>query len=809
MNPFNKKHTLLFLTLFLVACIGPNDNYIRKYFAQPKADEFTVEKIKNLDYLGSKLTSKGVNFNVYSKNATRIELLIFDNPDSKHASYTFEMSRFHNVWSVYVEGIGEGTYYGYRAWGPNWPYKGEWYPGSLAGFKADVDEKGNRFNPNKLLQDPYARAFHRDHDWSKGKAASGPYRQESTIAAAGKSIVVKDDSYKWSSAEKTYWEKRQNGDFRKQNEIIVYEVHLKGFTMNPGSGVSSPGTYRGVGEKAAYFAELGITAVEFLPIHEKPVDGGYWGYWTTGFFAPENTYANNSKKAAHIDEFKWMVEQLHAHDIEVWLDVVYNHTGEGGLWREKVPNKTIVDPNDPADFWSYDPFETATIYSFRGLDNSEYYQLPYHLNPADTAKRYWETTGVGNGWRANNKPGERLILDSLRYWVEEMHVDGFRFDLAAQLGEQDLNYTSWSANTVLQKIVDDPVFQKYNTRMVAEPWDISNYKVGDFPVASNFDSSKFGWFEWNDNFKKLTRMFTNDDSKKLNENSNGIDVAGALTGSKAKFGEGTCPSSCDPRSPYASVNFVAAHDGFTLYDLLSYNEKRNGVGPLNPDGTDVNSGDNNNLSRNWNTGNTPAAEKFKRQIFRSVATFQMIAHGTPMILGGDEWMRTQLGNNNAYTTGGDNTYNWFRWGEWSQDTYRLKMFDFYKKIIQFRKDHCYAFCRTSFEKDDGSAEDMFSWRKPGNTTADATTFSNKAIGLHYSNTGAEKQLYIAINYETGDVNFTLPSGIDWHRKVDTQSFYEGSSGSTSGNIFSDTTVFNGGSTYSVKSRSIVIFKQVP
>ncbi|HND34614.1 MAG TPA: alpha-amylase family glycosyl hydrolase, partial [Myxococcota bacterium] len=376
-----------------------------------------------------------------------------------------------------------------------------------------------------------------------------------------------------------------------------------------------------------------------------------------------------------VDEFKWMVDQLHQQGIEVVVDVVYNHTGEGGLWRDKVyMDDTLLDPQAMSDaYYNLDTKEAATIYSMRGLDNQAWYALS-----ADNSG-YWNNTGVGNETRPNHAPMRRLIMDSLRFYVEEMHVDGFRFDLAGILGEQDKNYNQWDdpANTVLQEIVDDPVLQKYNTRIIAEPWTAggSYTSIGAFPKSSTKDST--GWGEWNASFRDWWRAAMNNDSWQLNSQENGIDGGGVITASQARY-------SWNGRKPYHSVNFVTAHDGFTMYDLLSYNEKQNTCGPLNPiccdDPTspwcDTQSGEDNNRSRDWGM----EAEDFKRQLMRNFFVGMAISHGTPMIYGGDEWMRTQYGNNNAYSTAADNEWNWFRWGEWQARDERWRMYDFVRKI---------------------------------------------------------------------------------------------------------------------------------
>ncbi len=411
--------------------------------------------------------------------------------------------------------------------------------------------------------------------------------------------------------------------------------------------------------------------------------------------------------------------------------------------------------------------------------------------------------------------GKQLVLDSLRYWVTEMHVDGFRFDLANTLGRDKSNLANWSPNTLLKEIVNDPVLQAHNTRIIAEPWDAmggSTYHLGEFPKADNYSTSKMAWYEWNDKFRDWMRQFINTDNWKLNS-SNPYDGGSVMTGSQILFYDNDVWGQ-DRRAPYHSINFITAHDGFTMYDLLSYTSKRNGKGPLNPDGEDPLSGDDNNHSRNW----TNLEEK--RQMHRNLATLLFISHGTPMMLGGDEWMRTQFGNNNAYTKGADNQYNWFRWSYWKTSwvtgepdpNARWRMFDFYKKLINFRKNHRYVFAPSDYNLSGTSWE--FAWKKPDNTNADATTWAGETIGIHYYNTSPNKQIYIAINMEEVDVAFTLPFGLNWEVRLDTQSFYDqdsntsqktgnfGEAGSPVGG-----TVVTGGGNYTVKARSIVVFEE--
>ncbi len=790
-----------FVQLFLAASLlvsiacGGGDR-VRLYASEPIAPSYTEDQVADLEVMGSTLVDHGVNFAVYSKNATRVDLLLFDDPEANLPVREYKMERFGDVWNTYVEGIGRGQHYGYVTWGPNWPEHDDWFPGSIHGFVADVDQNGNRFNPNKLLIDPYARAIHRDHDWSKGSIASGPARTESTYAASSKSIVWSSD-YEWSSAEEQWRESRRN-NATDWNELIIYEVHLKDLTASPASGVEHPGTYKGVAEQAPYLADLGITAVEFMPLQEKPLDGGYWGYQTLNFFAPELSYAATIRPLEIIDEFKAMVEALHAEGIEVFVDVVYNHTGEGGLWREKIQQDDVVlDPNTRAVLVDFDPKEVAGLYSFRGLDNAEYYAL----DPDN--QTYWNNTGVGNQTRPNNRPFRRLIIDSLRFYTEELHVDGFRFDLAPVLAASDDDYNSWAPieSTVVQEIVDDPVLGEYNTRIIAEPWAAGGdygFSLGGFPASSERDG--VGWYEWNAHFRDWWRSFTNHDEFKLNSFEGPADGGYAMTGSYDTF-------NWNGRRPYHSVNFITAHDGFTLYDLVTYDEKVNACGPLNPmccenplsSFCDVASGEDNNRSRDWGD------EALKRQQIRNFFVGLFISHGTPMMLGGDEWMRTQLGNNNAYSTNADNSFNWYDWGVWQPNLERTRMHDFVRKIIAFRKANLHAFAPSAYGE---SAP--YSWRSAAND--DQVAWDGRHLMQHYYDPEAGAEILILLNHETGPVTFTLPGGRAWQRVLDTQSYYDtadffsgsGQPDNQSANFDADETVIT--DSYQAEARSIIILR---
>ncbi len=794
-------------------------DYMALYETQPKAPSLSWEEIEDLDVMGPTVIDDGVNFSVFSENATRVELALFDDPESTLPAQQFEMSQYGDVWNLYVEGIGLGQHYGYIAWGPNWEYEEGFYPYSTLGFHADADADGNRFNPNKLLTDPWAKGYHRAHDWYRGSVASGPWRDESTYAAGTKSVIVASD-YVWSENEADWRQRRQDDGVHAPSELIMYEVHVKGFTENSASGVEHPGTYRGFGEKADYLADLGITAVELLPVHQKEGSlGGYWGYSNLNYFAPEVSYSDDYQRTGEpyevVDEFKWMVDQLHQHDIEVILDVVYNHTGEGGLWQDRFCFGT--DPE--TDCYDVTWEEVTSIFSYRGLDNASYYYVH------EDGHQFIDHTGVGGDFRANYRPGKRLILDSLRYWVDEMHVDGFRFDLAAVLGQDALDPERWNPKqSVLQEIVDDPIIQGYNTRLIAEPWPWGSHAdytgsnghyLGDYPASD--DNPGYGFAEWNGGFRDWWRRFVNDpwdeyyilDNREYWETINGGE---AITGSAALFDD-------DGRNPYHSINFITVHDGYTLYDLFSFDEPRNACSPVNPICCDQPY----SVWCEWQYHETHGygeknwggdAEPFKRQMMRNAFVGMMLSHGTPLMLGGDEWIRTQFGNTNAYSQQSDNSANWFRWGEWTNDStyHRHRMHDFVRELIKLRKQYAAALAPNGF--DDVAVD----WRSPtaGNTPNSTDWNSRSTTVLYTPNSGA--RVCMLLNMEDFDQDFELPSG-SWKRVVDTQWWYDSPGNSSeSGGWFEDHPDADKYETrnidlenpeevsvsYGVKSRSIVV-----
>jgi isoamylase len=533
--------------------------------------------------LGATVSSDGVNFSLYSRNASGIELLFFDHEDDGCPSHVIRLdpttNRSYHYWHVFVPGLRVGQLYGYRVHGPFDP------------------TKGFRFDPTKVLLDPYGRGVAVPRNYSREAA-----RQEGDNAAtAMKSLVVDPSLYDWE------------GDTplrRPSSQTIVYEMHVKGFTRHPNSGVPEPtrGSYRGLIQKIPYLRDLGVSAVELLPVFQfdpqdcPPGRVNYWGYAPVSFFAPHQAYSSRQDPLGAVDEFRDMVKSLHRAGIEVILDVVFNHTAEGD--------------------------HLGPTLSFRGLDNGAYYLLE------NDRSRYANYSGTGNTLNANHSIVRRMIVDSLRYWVEEMHVDGFRFDLASILARDSAGQVM-SDPPVLWDIESDPVLA--GTKMIAEAWDAAGlYQVGSFVGDS--------WKEWNGRFRDDVRSFFRGDEGSLRV------FADRLLGSHEIYRH-------EEREAEQSVNFVACHDGFTLNDLVSYNQKHNeGNGEENRDGS--------NDDRSWNCGvegpTTDAeVERLRTRQVKNFMTVTMLSLGLPMFLMGDEVRRTQHGNNNAYCQ--DNEENWFDW----------------------------------------------------------------------------------------------------------------------------------------------------
>jgi isoamylase len=573
--------------------------------------------------LGATWDGRGTNFSLFSGNAERVELCLFDDEGRETRIALQERTAFD--WHGYLHGVGPGQRYGYRVHGP-------WAP-----------ERGHRFNPAKLLLDPYAKAI--DGQVDPGIASTLPYvptgASEADLELDGEDdgdavpkCVVVDPSFDWEGDERleTPW-----------SDSIIYELHVKGFTKRL-SGVPEHlrGTFAGLASDAAveHLTSLGVTAVELMPIHHIADEHflherdlrNYWGYSSIGFFAPHAPYAATGTRGEQVREFKGLVKALHRAGIEVILDVVYNHTAEG------------------------DQF--GPMLAFKGIDNASYYRLG-----ADDARTYVDFTGTGNSLNPAQPSVMRLIADSLRYWVLDCHVDGFRFDLASALARE--LYDVDRLATFFDVIHQDPVLSQ--VKLIAEPWDVGpgGYQVGNFPVL---------WAEWNDQYRDTMRDL-------WRGHGNVASFARRFTGSSDLY-------QADGRHPSASVNYVTSHDGFTLADLVSYDEKHNEENQEgNRDGSDNN--------RSWNCGvegetDDPDVQALRERQQRNFLATLLLSHGVPMLLGGDEIGRTQHGNNNAWCQ--DNELSWF---DWELDAPKERLLVFTRRLVGLRRQHP-VFRRTRF-----------------------------------------------------------------------------------------------------------------
>jgi isoamylase len=564
--------------------------------------------------LGATWDGCGVNFALFSENAERVELCLFASADDKTEARRFALpEKTNGIFHGYLPNIRPGQLYGYRVHGPYEP------------------AKGHRFNPAKLLLDPYAKSIARPTQWTDdlfgytiGDPAEDLSRDDRDSAAYAPLAAVIDTSFTW-------------GDDRPLripwNKTIIYETHVKGFTkLHPAIPENEQGTYAGLANEVSigYLKRLGVTAVELMPVHHFLQDrqltekglSNYWGYNTLAFFAPALYYASEPLNA--VRDFKMMVRSLHAAGLEVILDVVYNHTAEGN--------------------------QLGPTLSWRGVDNASYYRL------APDKRYYMDYTGCGNTLNMRHPRVLQMVMDSLRYWVTEMHVDGFRFDLASALARELHEVDKLSA--FFDIITQDPVLCQ--VKLIAEPWDLGEggYQVGNFPA---------GWAEWNGKYRDAVRRFWKSDGGTAGE------FAMRLTGSSDLY-------ESSGRRPYASINFVTAHDGFTLHDLVSYNQKHNEAN--NEDNRD---GESHNNS--WNCGaegptNDSAIHRLREQQKRNFVSTLLFSQGVPMILAGDEIGRSQNGNNNAYCQ--DNELTWQRW---QLDEAQKKLLDFTRRVIAIRKTH--------------------------------------------------------------------------------------------------------------------------
>jgi isoamylase len=650
--------------------------------------------------LGATYDGAGTNFSVFSECATKVELCLFDDDDSERRLSLPEVTAF--CWHGYVPEVGPGQRYGYRV-------HGAWNP-----------SEGSRCTPSKLLLDPYAKAIDGDVKWNEALFGyrfgdpDGPLNDADSAPFMPKSVVAQP-FFDWGNDRppQVPW-----------HETIIYELHVKGFTkLMEQVPRELRGTYAGLAHPAAvsWLQDLGVTAVELMPVHQFVHDhnlverglSNYWGYNTLGFFAPHAAYAASGSRGGQVQEFKQMVKALHGAGIEVILDVVYNHSAEGN--------------------------HLGPILSWKGFDNAAYYKLV-----ADQKQYYMDYTGTGNTFNVRSPHVLQLIMDSLRYWITEMHVDGFRFDLAAALARELHEVDRLSS--FFDVIQQDPTVRR--AKLIAEPWDVGDngYQVGNFPPL---------WTEWNGKFRDTVRDYWRGEGQTLGE------LANRLTGSSDLY-------QSTGRRPYASINFVTAHDGFTLRDLVSYNEKHN-----EENGNDNTDGESHN--RSWNCGAegpTDSAEvnALRVQQQRNFLATLFLSQGVPMLLHGDELGRTQRGNNNTYCQ--DNDLAWIHWRDAATGE-NAALAELTRGLIKFRKAHPVLRRRRWFQgrplRGKGVAD--IAWFKPDGgemTDEDWGAGFARAIGVYLSGDGlstpderGQKQMdqsfYLVFNASHDAVSFTLPA----------------------------------------------------
>ncbi len=646
--------------------------------------------------LGATWDGSGTNFALFSANAEKVELCLFDNRGRRELE-RIELPEFtHQVWHGYLPDVRPGQLYGYRVHGPYAP------------------EAGHRFNPHKLLLDPYALQHVGNLRWHdaifgyKIGHADGDlsYDRRDSSFVMPKCVVV-DPAHTWG------------GDVRPNTpwgRTLVYEAHVGGMTM--GCEMIEEhlrGTFEGLADPRVvdHLVRLGVTAIELLPVQAFYDEGhltdrglvNWWGYSTIGFFAPAPRYLTHD---GGLHEFKLMVRRLHEAGIEVIMDVVYNHTAEGS--------------------------ELGPTMSFRGIDNASYYRL------SEDPRYYYDTTGCGNSLNMRNSRVLQMVMDSLRYWVEECHVDGFRFDLATTLGRDGDHFSEHA--TFLEAVRQDPVLA--GVKLIAEPWDTGpdGYQLGNFPP---------GWAEWNDQYRDNLRGYWRGDPGKLKH------VAGGLLGSHGTFAH-------DGRRPWASVNFVTAHDGFTLNDLVSYNDKHN---EANQEGNE--DGHSHNLS--WNCGaegptDDPEINALRVRQRRNLMAALLLSQGTPMILMGDERGRTQDGNNNAYCQPGP-----INWQDWEPSREELQFEDFVRRVVRVRMSRGLFLAERFLHAGPDARRNRFAkWLRPDGeemTQEDWENDESRAVGLLLHE--AREFLLMAMNASADDIEFRLPGAAkrDWSLLVDT------------------------------------------
>ncbi|HVJ08375.1 MAG TPA: glycogen debranching protein GlgX [Acidisarcina sp.] len=648
--------------------------------------------------LGAHTRGNGVNFAIFSRNATGVRLDFFDHREDSVPSRSILLDSSRNktgdIWHVWLEGIRPGQLYGFRFAGPYAPYE------------------GHRFNPDKLVVDPYARAVALvpgcDFLPALGYDSSSPQKDLSfsevdDTATAPKCIVMHAD-FDWQGDQ----------PLRHPSEsTVIYELHVRGYTVHPSAGVTFPGTYRGLAEKIPYLKDLGVTAVELMPVQEfneyqmlrvNPLTGeplkNFWGYDPLCFAAPKASYAHVQKAGAQVFEFKEMIRTFHQAGIEVILDVVFNHTVEGN--------------------------ELGPTVAFRGIDNAIYYWLD------DNKRFYRDFTGTGQSVNAAHPVVRDLILDALRWWVLEMHVDGFRFDLASVLG-RDRNGHVLSDSPLLERIAEDPILR--DSKLIAEAWDAAGaYQVGSF--------SDCRWAEWNGRFRDDVRRFWRGDEGMMGK------FASRLGGSSDLYdGSG--------KGPESSVNFITSHDGFTLNDLVSYSRKHN-------DANDENGRDGSfeNYSANYGVEGAsadPAVEGMRVRQIKNFLLTMAVSRGMPMLLGGDEFRRSQQGNNNAYCQ--DNEISWV---DWSLLQHNNEVFQFARGMFAFRRTHP-VLRREAFY----TSQEIY-WFHPSGENPNWFDSSQRCLACEILAEGGA-DLFLMFNAEGEAVSFVLPSRLSgsWSLAVDT------------------------------------------
>ncbi len=640
--------------------------------------------------LGATVYPNGVNFSIFSQHSTALELLLFDRPNASKPDRVIQLDPKQNktlyYWHVLVLGIGAGQIYGYRAYGPFAP------------------ELGHRFDDTKVLLDPYARTIVGDENYSREAAAS----PGDNCAQSLKGVVVDPSTYDWEG---------DTPPRTPQTNTVIYELHVGGFTRNPNSGVSpvKRGTYAGLVEKIPYLKDLGVTAVELLPVHhfdEQDVRPGlknYWGYSTIGFFAPHRGYSSRRDVLGPVDEFRDMVKALHRAGIEVILDVVFNHTAEGD--------------------------HTGPTLCFKGLGNQDYYILEKNL------AHYSNYSGCGNTLRANDPFTSRMIVDSLRYWVAEMHVDGFRFDLASILSRDRYGLPIERA-PILWVIGTDPILVE--TKLIVEAWDAAGlYQVGTFIGSGEH------FAEWNGPFRDDVRRFVKGDRGMVSR------LAARILGSPDIYTRSDF-------QPHRSINFVTCHDGFTLNDLVSYNYKHNEANR-----EDSRDGANDNFS--WNGGeegptNDPAVEAIRLRQIKNFLTILFCSQGTPMLLMGDEVRRSQKGNNNAYCQ--DNELSWFDWNGLEKQAGLLR---FARGLINFTQSLEIFQQERLLEVTYGSWKPHIVWHGVHLGEPD-WGYDSHCLAFTLRCPGSAEHLHVMLNAYCEPMAFEVPplgEGEYWHRIVDT------------------------------------------